>query len=208
MRLGAPRWLVKFRLLARHRRSKLSLKPVRINFEQVRRVIFNNGYGGLCDEISVSTWTTRSSGLHNLEREEKTTWTDGRGTICFFVLECATVGPQKKDPQGACNCRFIYIYFFFSLLWNIFFMKRLTQFHVEHFCYAPKRMESLFSKEQFALGVFCFFLIMDRNADGMFFVVFPLLSIWWWTMLVITLLPSGFSCFSGSTPSYCVSWVR
>lgn len=52
-------------------------------------------------------------------------------------------------------------------------MKRLTQFHVEHFCYAPKRMESLFSKEQFALGVFCFFLIMDRNADGMFFVVFP-----------------------------------
>lgn len=32
---------------------------------------------------------------------------------------------------------------------------------------------SLFSKEQFALGVFCFFLIMDRKADGMFFVVFP-----------------------------------
>ena len=133
---------------------------------------------------------------------DRRTWND-----LFFCFGMRDGWTPKKTLRARVTVD-SYIYIFFSLLWNIFFMKRLTQFHVEHFCYAPKRMESLFSKEQFALGVFCFFLIMDRNADGMFFVVFPLLSIWWWTMLVITLLPSGFSCFSGSTPSYCVSWVR
>lgn len=48
--------------------------------------------------------------------KKKTRWTDGRGTICFFVLECATVGPQKKTLRARVTVdSYIYI-FFFSLL--------------------------------------------------------------------------------------------
>lgn len=75
---------------------------------------------GACDEISVSTRTTRSR-LHNLEREEKKQGGQRATDVERFVFsECATVGPLKKT-LGARVTVDSYI-FFFLLLLKYFFL--------------------------------------------------------------------------------------